>query len=168
MEKQHSPYGGSQVFRYAACPGSVALIAKAPADKSSVYADEGSLAHALAQKALEAGLDTSAKWVGETIAAGPGIVGKVTEEMSAAVDVYLAAVWAEHEAAGDDVEIEVEQRFQLDVEAAEGEAFGTNDALIYSPANRKLTIFDYKHGAGVVVGVENNHQLKFYAIGALQ
>jgi hypothetical protein len=39
---------------------------------------------------------------------------------------------------------------------------------VYQPNARKLTIFDYKHGAGVVVGVENNHQLKFYAIGALQ
>lgn len=167
MEKQHSPYGGSQVYRYAECPGSIALIAKAPPQKDSVYAAEGTLAHALAQKALEAGLDSSSKWVGEHIAAGPGIIGEVTAEMSAAVDIYLDAVWGEY-TAHEDSEIEVEQRFQLDVEAAEGEAFGTNDALVYSAKDRKLAIFDYKHGAGVLVSPENSHQLKFYAIGALQ
>lgn len=168
MTKQHSPYGGSQVYRYAACPGSVALIEKAPEPKDSVYAEEGTFAHRLAELCLEAGETTSRGWIGKSIKLDRVDSAKVvTAEMASAVDVYLGAVWEEY--GNDDVaEIEVEQRFTLDVEAAEGEAFGTNDALVYQPNARKLTIFDYKHGAGVVVGVENNHQLKFYAIGALQ
>jgi hypothetical protein len=168
MSKQHSPYGGSQVYRYAACPGSVALIAKAPPEKDSVYAEEGTFAHKLAEICLEAG-ETSARGRIGTVLKLDHVdsVKTVTPEMAAAVDVYLDVVWSEY-GCDDQAEIEVEQRFTLDVEAAEGEAFGTNDALVYQPNARKLTIFDYKHGAGVVVGVENNHQLKFYAIGALQ
>jgi hypothetical protein len=169
MTKQHSPYGGSQVYRYAACPGSVALIDKAPPQKNSVYAEGGTFAHKLAEECLLGGHVTADHMEGKAIRLDHIDSEKVVDrEMIAAVNVYLDAVWTEHEAAGDDVEFAVEQRFVLDVEAAEGEAFGTNDALIYSPTNRKLTIFDYKHGAGVVVTPDNNHQLKFYAIGALQ
>lgn len=168
MTKQHSPYGGSQVYRYAACPGSVALIDKAPIPKDSVYAEEGTFAHKLAETCLLAGEITSRGRIGTLVELDKvESVKPVSAEMSAAVDVYLDAVWAEYGADEHSV-LEVEQRFTLDIEAAEGEAFGTNDALVYQPNRRKLTIFDYKHGAGVVVGVENNHQLKFYAIGALQ
>lgn len=167
MTKQHSPYGGSQVHRYAACPGSVALIERAPEAKNSVYAEEGTFAHKLAEMCLLAGETTAKARVGKTIELEIGSQKKATPEMAAAVDVYLDAVWQEY-AADEHSILEVEQRFTLDVEAAEGEAFGTNDALVYQPNRRKLTIFDYKHGAGVVVVVENNHQLKFYAIGALQ
>lgn len=165
---KHSPYGGSQVYRYAACPGSVALIERAPEAKDSVYSEEGTFAHKLAEECLLAGQTTAKSRIGTVLKLDHVESTKnVTSEMAQAVDVYLDAVWSEY---GDDdqAEIEVEQRFTLDVEAAEGNAFGTNDALVYQPNRRKLTIFDYKHGAGVVVGVENNPQLKFYAIGALQ
>lgn len=164
----HSPYGGSQVYRYAACPGSVSLIEKAPPRKDSVYAEEGTFAHKLAELCLEAGETSAQGWVGRAIKLDRvDSVKTVSREMAVAVDVYLGAVWEEY-GADDQAEIEVEQRFTLEIEAAEGEALGTNDALVYQPNRRKLTIFDYKHGAGVVVAPENNHQLKFYAIGALQ
>lgn len=168
MTKSHSPYGGSQVHRYAACPGSVALIAKAPPQKDSVYAEEGTFAHKLAEVCLLAGESSAEPRIGTALKLDHvDSVKTVTKEMVAAVDVYLEAVWSEY-AEDDQSEIEVEQRFELQIEAAEGEAFGTNDALVYQPNRHKLTIFDYKHGAGVIVSVENNHQLKFYAIGALQ
>jgi len=168
VTKAHSPYGGSQVYRYTACPGSVSLIAKAPEAKSSVYAEEGTFAHKLAEECLLAGETTAAKRIGQKLKLDHIASEKaVTKEMAEAVDVYLDAVWGEY-GLDEASEIEVEQSFTLDIEAAEGEAFGTNDALVYQPNRHKLTIFDYKHGAGVLVGVENNHQLKFYAIGALQ
>jgi hypothetical protein len=160
----HSPYGGSSASRYMKCPGSIALSAHAPPDKSSPYAAEGTAAHALAEKCLLAGVADAAKYLGQPI--GEGIT--VTAEMVAAVNVYLDFVWTE--ASVDSAsELEVEQRFALTVEAADkGEVFGTNDACIYLPATRKLILVDYKHGAGVLVDVEDSIQLKFYAIGALQ
>ena len=87
--------------------------------------------------------------------------------MADAVDVYLDAVYAEL-ALASDAELYVEQRFVLPIATAEpGEVFGANDAIVYIPSLRKLTIFDYKHGAGVSVSAEDNAQLKFYAAGAL-
>lgn len=171
MTKAHSPYGGSQASRYMKCPGSVALSAHAPPDTGSDYAAEGTFAHALAEKCLLAGQRDALVHVDSTVsiatASGGQSVKTVNEEMARAVNVYLGAVWDEFDE-DEASEIEVEQRFSLPVEAAdEGEVFGTNDALVYRPAAQKMTIFDYKHGAGVIVEVEDNIQLKFYAMGAL-
>jgi hypothetical protein len=66
-----------------------------------------------------------------------------------------------------DAELYVEQRFTFALDSAEdGEVFGSNDALVYSPGAGRLVVFDYKHGAGVSVSAEDNAQLKFYAAGA--
>jgi len=83
------------------------------------------------------------------------------------VNVYLATIWSDF--ANDDAsEIAIECKFVLDIEAAEGQAYGTSDCVLYQPTLQKLTIYDYKHGAGVLVDVEDSGQLKFYGIGALQ
>ena len=67
MSKAHSPYGGSQVYRYAACPGSVELIKRAPPQKDSVYAEEGTFAHKLAETCLLAGEETARDRIGKTV-----------------------------------------------------------------------------------------------------
>ena len=168
---KHSPFGGSAASRFMACPGSIALSGQAPSEKPSPYAEEGTFAHAVAAEALETSARSTTAAIGKVIGFldhGESKKREITAEISKAVDVYLEAVWDEFDLDPDAV-IEVEQGFALDLDAAEpGEVFGTNDALVYSPARRKLTIFDYKHGAGVMVDVEDNTQLKFYAIGAMQ
>lgn len=45
-----------------------------------------------------------------------------------------------------------------------GPMFGTNDAAILLIFD-KLTVYDYKHGQGVVVEVEDNSQEMYYALG---
>jgi hypothetical protein len=168
---KHSPFGGSAASRFMACPGSIALSGQAPPEKPSPYAEEGTFAHAVAAEALGTSARSTTAAIGKVIEFldhGESKTREITAEISKAVDVYLEAVWDEFDI-DPDAEIEVEQGFALEIEAAEpGEVFGTNDALVYSPARRKLTIFDYKHGAGVIVDVEDNTQLKFYAIGAMQ
>ncbi|MDE2040717.1 MAG: DUF2800 domain-containing protein [Elusimicrobia bacterium] len=168
---KHSPYGGSSASRFMACPGSVALSERAPPETPSPYAEEGTFAHAVAADLLASQERTGQVLLGAQFKFedhGEEKAREVTPEIVAAVEVYLDAVWEEFDLDLNS-EIEVEQGFALDIEAAEpGEVFGTNDALVYSPARRKLTIFDYKHGAGVAVSAEDNTQLKFYAIGAMQ
>ena len=168
---KHSPFGGSAASRFMACPGSIALSGQAPPEKPSPYAEEGTFAHAVAAEALETSARSTTAAIGKMLGFldhGESKTREITAEISKAVDVYLEAVWDEYDL-DPNSEIEVEQGFALDLDAAEpGEVFGTNDALVYSPARRKLTIFDYKHGAGVIVDVEDNTQLKFYAIGAMQ
>ena len=166
----HSTFGGSIADRWMNCAGSTALVASVPPRASSAYASEGTAAHALAEYALKGNLDTVRGFVDETFDYddhGETKTVVVTKDMADAVDVYLDAVYAEM-ALAPDAELYVEQRFVLPIATAEpGEVFGANDAIVYIPSLRKLTIFDYKHGAGVSVSAEDNAQLKFYAAGAL-
>jgi len=161
---QHSRFGGSTASRWLNCPGSVALSADIP-NVSSVYAEAGSFAHALAEQCLKGGDRVADGYVGTQVSLEIGSSKIVDEPMAQAVQVYLDAVW---EAFDTDpcAELYVEERFELPVPTAEpGEVYGSNDACIF--ASGKLTVVDYKHGAGVSVDVWENRQLMFYAAGAV-
>ena len=168
--KAHSTFGGSIADRWMNCAGSTALVASVPPRASTSYASEGTAAHALAEYALAGNSSTVSDFVGigfDYDDHGETKSITVTKDMADAVNVYLDAVHAEL-ALAKDAELYVEQRFVLPIATAEpGEVFGANDAIVYIPSLRKLTIFDYKHGAGVSVSAEDNAQLKFYAAGAL-
>lgn len=160
----HSRFGGSSASRWLACPGSVALCESIPAKKASGYADEGSAAHALAALCLTEDAHPTA-YLGEIMEGYPD--WPVTQEMCDAVVVYLNAVTAEL-AQTKTGELYVEKGFVLPISTADpGEVFGTNDAMVYHPETHRLRVFDYKHGQGVGVDIENNAQLKFYAAGAV-
>ena len=165
----HSRFGGSVIGRVINCPGSVALAATVPESPSSAYAEEGTLAHAFAEYFLREGERNAIQHVGATLDGKVDAV-PLSEDMAAAVQVYLDAVWAEIDASKD-AELYVEQSFVFDKEALpaaeEGEVYGANDAMVYHRADKRLVVFDYKHGQGVSVSAEDNSQLKFYACGAL-
>lgn len=166
-EKAHSDFGGSVIGRVIACPGSVALVKSVPERHSSAYADEGTFAHALAEECLSQRLFDASQKIGDEVWS-PKLASRkaVTTEMAAAVQVYLDAV-AEEMGRSPDAVLLVEERFTLPIATAEeGEVFGANDALVYHPSLGRLVVFDYKHGAGVSVSVEDSPQLKFYAAGA--
>lgn len=165
--KAHSDFGGSVIGRVIACPGSVALCKTVPERVSSSYADEGTFAHALGEKHLRESNFDASQSIGDEIE-HPKIESKkiVTEQMAAAVQVYLDAVREEMKLSSDAVLL-IEERFELPIGSAEtGEVFGANDALVYHPSLGRLVVFDYKHGEGVSVSAEDNAQLKFYAAGA--
>lgn len=165
--KAHSDFGGSVIGRVIACPGSVALVKTVPERHSSAYADEGTFAHALGEKHLLARNFDAQQSIGDEIASSKLASKKVvTAEMAAAVQVYLDAVQEEMNRSADPILL-IEERFTLPIATAEeGEVFGANDALVYHPSLGRLVVFDYKHGAGVSVSVEDSPQLKFYAAGA--
>lgn len=167
--RAHSSFGGSSIGRVIACAGSVALAATIPEEPSSVYAAEGTLAHEFAEYALAHGDRRMDAYIGMTIDGKVDAV-PLTEEMAGAVQVYLDAVWEEFDRYPD-AELYVEQRFVFGKDhipaADEGEVFGANDCMIYSPSAKHLTVYDYKHGQGVSVSADDNDQLKFYAAGAL-
>lgn len=166
----HSPYGMSQAARYMACPGSVALAMRAPPERPSPYAEEGTFAHAVAAHVLERGGDSASSLVGtEFTFMDHGVEkrGIVTEEMANAVNVYIETVW-EIAASDPASEMEIEQRVSLPLDAAEdGEVFSTLDCVIYLPASRKLVVLDYKHGAGILVDAAGNIQCKGYGLMAM-
>ena len=154
--KAHSNFGASVAHRFIACPGSVRLCATVP-NTGSVYAAEGTAAHALAQHCLEQ-RDAAANYIGETFEKFV-----VTKDMADAVQVYLDRIESLFdEAAGD--ELNVEHKFTLSHIA--DDCFGTNDCSIYKPSTGELYVDDYKHGAGHAVEVKDNAQLLYYALGA--
>jgi hypothetical protein len=61
----------------------------------------------------------------------------------------------------------IEQRFNLGALNPPAPMFGTADFVAYDPAVKQLQVVDLKYGQGVVVEVEGNKQLRYYALGAV-
>lgn len=162
--QKHSRYGGSVIKRVIECAGSVTLCGSVPPRPSSAYANEGTAAHTLAEHCLRRGLHPAA-FLGKDVPGFPGV--KVTTDMSDAVVEYLNVL--EHEQAQTQTSVLlIEEDFVLPISTTgEGEVFGRNDAMVYHPETGRLRVFDYKHGQGVAVEVNDNPQLKFYLAGAL-
>lgn len=128
------------------CPGSVRLSELLPPADSSEHAEEGILAHALAERCLREGVDTY------EISDDP--------EMIRHVQVYVDFV---REAAGD-LEPLIEHRIECpDLGSDFG---GTADCVIVGDG--WVRIIDLKYGAGLPVQVEGNAQLRYYAFGVLR
>ena len=157
MEKeQHSVLGASSCHRWWHCPGSIALIAKAPEPEESKYAAEGALAHKVAAAYL----------LNEPIP-------ECTDEMREAVQVYREFIGELVEQWEEKPLIEQLIKIPMTLSTAPGWAlshptklYGTADCIINVPYNR-LYVIDYKHGKGVQVEAEDNLQLKYYGLGAL-
>ena len=142
----HSPIGASSMYRWAECPGSVAL-SEGIVSESSAYAEEGTEAHELA-----------ATWL-----KGNGKTPECDDDdMLDNVRIYVDYVFG---LLGSRCKLFVEHGFDLsDVYPG---AYGTNDAAVYDGVNKILHVIDLKYGAGIYVSARNNPQLRYYALGAL-
>lgn len=152
-QKVHSKLGASKYEQWKACPGSVRLCEGIP-NVSSVYAEEGSLAHS----------------VGEAILRGQPLPVPETElpyDMLEAVQVYVDYV--ESLLAKRPSFSAIEERFHL--KDLHPDLFGTADFVCYYSRVKELHVVDYKHGKGVPVEVMEdgapNKQLMYYGLGAL-
>lgn len=153
----HARLSPSSAHRWMHCYGSVKLSEQFP-ETSSVYADEGTAAHTLAERALTYSKD-AAFFIGETITVGEtGFV--VDEDMAAAVQMYLDYVRRE----GEGKPMLFEQSLPLTPLTGEEGAFGTADAVIMD--GNTLTIIDLKYGRGEEVDATDNEQLMMYAAAA--
>jgi hypothetical protein len=156
----HSNLGASSAHRWMACPGSVRLAASVSGIETS-YAVEGTVAHMLAETCLTRKTD-AAQYIGTEVFYKK-VPHTVDEEMAEAVQVYVDAVRAELKP---DDEFNIETKFDLQAITGKAGLFGTNDCSLYRESEGLLIVYDYKHGAGVAVEVENNPQLLYYALGA--
>lgn len=158
----HAKLSASGAARWMACPGQPRLAAQAP-DRPSEYASEGTAAHFIAEQCLtQPGLAPN-QYIGTHLTVDDDQI-EVTEEMAEAVQVYLDALRA-YASEGDEVEVECNLTPAL--QALHPEFGGTSDAVVYKPDQKRLGVWDYKHGAGVMVSPVENVQLKYYALGAL-
>ncbi len=154
----HAKLSPSSAHRWMRCPGSVRICEGLP-DTAGAAAREGTFAHRIGEKCLANGKD-AAGWIGRTEAEFTADAA-----MTDAVQVYLEAVRTTMLAGGARrQELRIEHR----VAAIPEVVYGTADALVFTDRCKGLEVFDYKHGAGVPVDVDDSEQLDIYAVGALE
>ena len=146
---KHSPIGASSRYRWSKCPGSVQMSDGMP-NVAGPAAIEGTLAHELVAYVLEKAFSKNVGY------------SAVTDELLAHLDVYLSYVWQLKQKSK---VIHIEHSF--DMQDIFYQLYGTADCVAFDEENETLHVVDYKHGQGIVVEVENNLQLEYYALGAL-
>lgn len=158
----HSPVGASGMSRWSVCPASVSL-SRGIVEQPSSFAQEGTDAHTLAQWCLNKGIDAWECIGAYTFPDGEEI--DIDKDMADAVQEYLNAVRIRHPKRHQGNSW-VERSFHCkDIHPA---MYGTSDLTVYSRGQRSLDVWDYKHGAGIVVDVQKNPQLMYYAVGMLE
>ena len=156
--EQHALLSASASHRWLHCPPSARLCENYE-DQSSVFAAEGSDAHALCEYRLLTALGIEAENPIENLT-------WYNAEMEDCAAGYVSFVMEQVEAAKrecKDPTVLVEQRLDFSDYVPGG--FGTGDCLIVSDGT--LHIIDYKHGRGVLVEADHNPQMMLYALGAL-
>lgn len=165
MPEVHAVLGASSAHRWMNCPGSVALNAAVP-DKTSSYAQEGTLAHLLAENMINYNLGRMTKKEFNKIFAEIKENELYNQEMQECIEGYVNTVWElmnEAKARTPDAQLLTEQR--LDFSGYVPDGFGTGDVVIV--CDGLVHIIDLKYGKGVEVSAESNPQLMLYGLGAL-
>ncbi len=156
---RHALLSASSSRRWLNCTPSVRLEEQfAEETGNSVYAEEGTAAHALAEHKLKRCLKRRSK---------RPVSDYQCDEMEECTDGYVAYAMEQVELARQECKdpvVLIEQR--LDYSAYVPEGFGTGDLLIV--ADRVLTVVDLKYGKGVAVDAEWNPQMMLYGLGALE
>jgi hypothetical protein len=139
----------------------VALSAGVP-NFSSAFAAEGTAAHYIAAQCLR-DRGSPDRWLGKK-AKVEGYAIKLDAELIEAVQEYLDDIISRRQPG--DIEF-IEQSFTPALKKLHPKFGGSGDFVMFRPPTRLLLVEDYKHGAGVPVDVDDNKQLKKYALGAL-
>lgn len=171
----HATLGASSSERWMSCAGSIRLVEESGAqDVPNEYKQEGSAAHEIAARALEKRVDPSL-WLDTIVEvedAGEKFHVTVDEDMVEAAEVYVAYVLdriSRYEAKGFDVELYIETRFNLAPLNPPAPMYGTADATLVATRGKTVIVevVDLKYGKGVVVEIDENSQLRYYALGAV-
>lgn len=154
----HALLAPSAAHRWLECPASVPFSLQFPDGETSVYAEEGTLAHAAAECILrddKAGLDSVKRKI---------LAGNFDPEIPEKVRKYTDYVTALRDSVHG--ELFVEQRLALTAITGEEGARGTSDAVILAPG--ELYVVDLKYGQGDKIDAPENPQLLIYAAAAYQ
>ena len=152
MPNDHALLSPSSSHRWLYCTPSPVLEAEF-SNVSGPAAEEGTAAHALCEHKLKKALKIRSRRP----------VSKYdSDEMEENTDAYVGFV-LEQLAVCKNPAVFIEQKVDFSEYVPEG--FGTADCLIVSDGI--LHVIDYKNGAGVLVEIKDNPQLKCYALGAL-
>lgn len=155
MTRAHAVLSASGSERWLNCPPSARLEEQYP-DETSVYAEEGTFAHTIAEVELRKALGQSARRP-RGYAESPFW----SDELETHVLNYVDLV-QERAAAHQNPAVLFEVRLDFSEWVPEG--FGRGDVLIVSDST--IEVIDFKYGKGVRVEAKDNSQLRLYALGA--
>lgn len=168
-ERKHALLSASSAARWLSCPPSARLEDKfreSHGETSSVYADEGTLAHEFAELNLRHLTGRIKEKDFESAIELLRLHELYSEEIETEIEKYTTYVMEAYEAAKTvvpDPVLFIEEK--LDFSHIVEKGFGTGDAGII--ADGTMEIIDLKYGKGVRVNAHQNPQLKLYALGAL-
>ena len=155
---QHSNIvGGSTAKRVINCPGSVALVQKMPPKPSNKYADEGTLLHNVMAELIMS--EEPPEYYIGTRYEDQMLTFELVEEKILPALRALDIIDPEHK-------MEIEAETSVNFGDLLPGVFGSTD-LIGRLGNRAV-VLDWKFGDGVMVEVEENPQLMFYAAAAMR
>lgn len=165
-ERAHALLSASGSERWLNCTPSPRLEENFP-EETSIYADEGTLAHELAELMLRLDLKLlpMAKYRAEM-----EVLKKhelYSDDLIDPIMVYVNYVkqqFAEAKRLDPQARILIEKKFDLNKYVEGG--FGTSDCAIMHAG--KIEVIDLKFGAGKMVSAYDNPQLRYYALGILE
>lgn len=158
----HAKLSPSAASRWMACTPSAVLAQSFP-NKSSSYADEGTLAHALCEALLREMHGQITKTEFDKLYAEIQKSEYYDSSMFSYCEDY--AMFVNEQCIGE-FHLFIEQK--LDMSRWVPEGFGTADSIVILPAERKIIFNDLKYGKGIRVDSRQNSQMKIYGLGVLE
>lgn len=165
MPDKHALLSASSSHRWLQCPPCAKLELEFP-NRTSQYAEEGTLAHELGEISLkkELGIITEKQYSDrlKKIVAN----GMYSKDMTDYVARYIETCMERYNTAKaktPDAEAMVEQHLDFSKWVPDG--FGTGDFV--TVADGTMEICDLKYGKGVPVSADHNPQMMLYALGAI-
>lgn len=163
--RQHALLSASGAARWLACTPSARFEEGFP-ESTSPYAEEGTLAHSVAELMANYYIGRSGADECEEKLMGYEREKYYNTELREATTAYGKLIREKHlEALQRSPDTQVELEVRVDFSDWVPEGFGTCDCLIISDG--VLEIIDFKYGKGVRVDAENNPQMLLYALGAV-
>lgn len=167
MPDEHALLSASSAHRWMTCTPSARLEQNIGTEECSVYAEEGTAAHALAEITLShLYLKTTNDEFDEQLKqwhANSSFEKYYNQEFAEYVQSHVLYVKELTDALTVPYQIFFEVRVNFSNFVPQG--FGTADVLIVT--DETLYVVDLKFGKGVPVSAKNNPQLRLYALGAL-
>lgn len=152
----HSMLSASGAHRWMDCTPSAVLEQEFP-NETSIFAEEGTAAHDLAEHKLKKALKMRSKKPTSKFH---------SDEMDEMTDLYVEyclGIIEKSKEECQDLQILIEQRLDFSDYVPKG--FGTGDLVVVG--SRTLHVIDLKYGRGVIVSADKNPQMMLYALGAL-
>ena len=161
-ERAHALLSASGASRWMTCTPSARLEDPFP-NKSSVFAEEGTLAHEFAELELRWGQKIITQEAYEATLHELRAHDLYSDDMEEHVAVYTSFV-EEQLTASRGGSLIIEEKVNFSKYVPDG--YGTCDTIILPDSLKKLYVTDLKYGKGVQVDATDNSQLKLYALGA--